>query len=170
MTRERTAEIVFDGGTRFVATTGTGRSLVFGDQPGENEHSPVESIVASLAGCAGMDVIAIATKKRQAIDRYEIHAVGDQRDDYPQVLTEVTVTHEVWGTDLAEAAIRRAIELSATKYCPVNAMVSAGATRVSHRYVIHSSGTTPFEAEGEVVTTGPYRRPDVIPTAGQVIS
>ena len=135
MTRDRIVEVVFDGGSRFVATTGTGRSLVFGDRPEENEHSPVESIVASLAGCAGMDVISIATKKRQAIERYEIHAVGDQRDEYPQVLTEVVVTHEVWGRDLAEAAIRRAIELSATKYCPVNAMVSAGATSVSHRYV-----------------------------------
>jgi uncharacterized OsmC-like protein len=78
------------------------------------------------------------------------------------VLTEVTVTHEVWGPDLSEAAIRRAIELSATKYCPVNAMVSAGATEVHHRYRIHATGESPFETEGEVVVTGPYRRPDVI--------
>ena len=78
-----------------------------------------------------MDVISIALKKRQNVDRYEIHAVGNQRDEYPQVLTEVTVTHEVWGADLSEPAIRRCIELSATKYCPVNAMVSAGATTSS---------------------------------------
>ena len=86
-----------------------------------------------------MDVIAIALKKRQNVERYEIHAVGNQRDEYPQVLTEVTVTHEVWGVDLSEPAIRRCIELSATKYCPVNAMVSAGATTVHHRYAIHST-------------------------------
>ncbi len=162
MTRERRVDLVHEGAERFVAQTATGRSLVFGDQPGENEQSPVEMIVSTLAACSAMDVISIATKKRQAIDRYEVHAVGDQRDEFPQVLTEVTVTHEVWGANLSEAAIRRAIELSATKYCPVNAMISAGATVVHHRYRLHVTGPTPSESEGEVVSTGPYRRPDVL--------
>ncbi len=162
MTRERIAEVVLEGKDRFVARTGTGRSLVFGDASEANEYSPVESILASLAACSAMDVIAIALKKRQNVERYEIHAVGEQRDEYPQVLTEVTVTHEVWGIDISESAIRRCIELSATKYCPVNAMVSAGATTVHHRYAIHSTGAAPVEAAGEVITTGPYRRPDVL--------
>ena len=163
MTRERRADLVFEGGSRFVAQTATGRSIVFGDEVGGNEHSPVEMIVTALAACSAMDVISIATKKRQAIDRYEVHAIGDQRDEYPQVVTEVTVTHEVWGANLSEAAIRRSIELSATKYCPVSAMVSAGATVVHHRYRIHGTGPTLLEVEGEVVSTGPYRRPDVVP-------
>jgi putative redox protein len=162
VTRTRVAHLVHEGGERFRGVTGTGRVVTFGDAVDANEYSPVESIVAALAACSAMDVISIARKKRQAIERYEVHGEGEQRDEYPQVLTEVTVTHEVWGPDLSAAAIRRAIELSATKYCPVNAMVSAGATQVHHRYVIHGSGASPFEAEGEVVATGPYRRPDVI--------
>ena len=109
-----------------------------------------------------MDVISIATKKRQAIDEYRIHLRGDQRDEYPQVYTEIEVVHEVTGPDLSEAAIRRAIELSATKYCPVSAMISAGATVVHHRYRIHSTGAKPYEAEGEVIATGPYARPDIV--------
>jgi putative redox protein len=109
-----------------------------------------------------MDVISIARKKRQGIDAYEIEATGSQRDDYPQVLTEVDIVHVVRGTGLSEAAIRRAIELSATKYCPVSAMVSAGATVVHHRYRISSAGAQPFEAEGLVISTGPYRRPDIL--------
>jgi hypothetical protein len=76
------------------------------------------------------------------------------------------VTHELVGRDISEAAIRRCIELSATKYCPVNAMVSAGATVVHHRYRIASSGAAPYEAEGEVIATGPYARPDVIEDQG----
>jgi putative redox protein len=163
VTRERRADLVHEGGDRFAAQTATGRSVVFGDESDQNEHSPMEMIVTALAACSAMDVISIATKKRQAIDRYEVHAVGDQRDDYPQVLTEVTVTHEIWGANLSVAAIRRSIELSATKYCPVNAMISAGATVVHHRYRLHVTGTSPREAEGEVVSTGPYRRPDVVP-------
>ena len=162
MTRERIAHAVHEGGERFSVRTGTGRAVVFGDDAATNELSPVESIVASLATCSAMDVIGIAIKKRQVVERYEVHAVGDQRDAYPQILTEVTVTHEVWGPDLSEAAIRRAIELSATKYCPVNAMVSAGATTVHHRYRLHDTGAAPRDTEGEVVATGPYRRPDPI--------
>ena len=160
MTRERITHFVHDGGERFRGQTGTGREIVFGDDPDVNELSPVETIVSALAACSAMDVISIATKKRQAVERYEVHAVGEQRDDFPQVLTEVTVTHEVWGRDLSEAAIRRAIELSATKYCPVNAMVSAGATVVHHRYRITSEGERPYTAEDEVIATGPYRRPE----------
>jgi len=29
--------------------------------------------------------------------------------------------------------------------------------------VVRGTGDAPFEASGEVVVTGPYRRPDVIP-------
>ena len=78
------------------------------------------------------------------------------------MFTEIEVVHEVAGPDLSEAAIRRSIELSATKYCPVSAMISAGATVVHHRYRIHATGAAPYEAEGEVIATGPYARPDVL--------
>jgi putative redox protein len=162
MSRTRTATLAHEGGMRFVATTGSTRTIVYGDRFEANELSPVETVVVSLAACSAMDVIAIARKKRQQIGRYAVHVRAEQRDSYPQVLTRVDVTHEVEGPAVEEAAIRRAIELSATKYCPVNAMLSAGATEVHHRYVVRGTGAEPFEAEGEVVVTGPYRRPDEV--------
>jgi putative redox protein len=162
MTRLRTATLVHEGGMRFVATTGTTRTIVYGDTIEQGELSPVETLVVCLAACSGMDVAPIAAKKRQQISRYEIKVEAIQRDEYPQVLTRVDVTHVVEGPVVEEAAVRRAIELSATKYCPVNAMLSAGATEVHHRYVVRNSGPQPFHAEGEVVVTGPYRRPDIV--------
>ena len=161
MSRDRTARLVHDGEGRYHGTTGTGRRVTYGDAAAENELSPVEMIVVSLAGCSAMDVWAIAVKKRQSIERYEVAAIATQRDEYPQVLTEITVTHEVTGPGISEAAIRRAIELSATKYCPVNAMVSAGATEVHHRFVITDTNDMSTTG-GHVITTGPYRRPDVL--------
>jgi putative redox protein len=162
MSTVRTATLVHDGGMRFIATTGTKRTIVYGDEAPTGELSPVETIVVSLAACSAMDVISIAVKKRQEISSYRIHVEGSQRDEYPQVLTRVDVVHEIEGTVVDEVAIRRAIELSATKYCPVNAMISAGATEVHHGYRIRNTGPEPFEAEGEVVVTGPYRRPDIV--------
>jgi putative redox protein len=162
MSRIRSATLVHEGGTRFVATTGSTRTIVYGEAFEQNELSPVETVAVSLAACSAMDVYPIAMKKRQVIDRYAIHVEAEQRDEYPQVLTRVVVTHDVTGPGVDEAAIRRSIELSATKYCPVNAMLSAGATEVHHRFRVVNTGPEPFEAEGEVVVTGPYRRPDPI--------
>jgi putative redox protein len=163
MSNLRTATLVHEGENRFVATTGTHRSILYGDSIPANELSPMETVTVSLAACSAMDVISIAEKKRQVISRYAIRVEGIQRDEYPQVLTRVDVIHEVDGPGVEEAAIRRAIELSATKYCPVNAMLSAGETEVHHRYVVRNTGDEPFEAEGEVIVTGPYRRPDPVP-------
>jgi putative redox protein len=157
----RTAVIEHIGGSDFRSMTGTGRLIDFGDVK-RGYLSPVETVLVALGSCTAMDVISIATKKRQAIDAYRIHVRGDQRSEYPQVFTEIDVVHEVTGEAISEAAIRRSIELSATKYCPVSAMISAGATVVHHRYRIHSTGASPYDADGEVIATGPYARPDVL--------
>ncbi len=162
MSKLRSATLVHEGANRFVAVTGSNRTVVFGDTVDAGELSPMETLTVSLAACSAMDVISIAEKKRQVISRYAIRVDGIQRDEYPQVLTRVDVIHEVEGPAVEEAAIRRAIELSATKYCPVNAMLSAGETEVHHRYLVRNTGEQPFEAEGEVVVTGPYRRPEVV--------
>ena len=147
---------------KFHAEPSSGHPYDFDDRESNTGGSPVETVLAALASCSAMDVASIVSKKRQDISSYSIEVTGDQRDEYPQVFGEITVVHVLEGSNLSEAAIRRAIELSATKYCPVNAMVSAGATVVHHRYRIRSGGAHPYESEREVLATGPYRRADVI--------
>ena len=162
MTRQRSAEIRHLGGMRFATKTGTGRTFEFGDAPEANQQSPVEIITAAVAACAGMDVVAILEKSRAEISDYTVRVEAIQRDEYPQVLTRVEILHEVAGPRVTEAGVRRAIKLSAMKYCPVNAMLSAGATEVHHRYRVRGTGARPLDASGEVIVTGPYRRPDPI--------
>ena len=147
---------------RFETTTGSGRTMVFGDEVERNEFSPVETVAAALAACSAMAVISILEKKRQVVDTYRVEVRADQRAEYPQVYTRIDVTHIVEGTVVLEAAVRRAVELSAAKYCPVNAMVSAGSTEVHHHFRMRCTGAEPNEAEGEVIVTGPERRPDIV--------
>lgn len=158
----RRAELRHEGGMRFAVATGTGRTIVFGDHAGQGEQSPVELVAAALAACSAMDVVSIMVKKRQVIESYTVSVSADQRDAYPQVYTRIELLHDVTGPDVTEEAVRRCIELSATTYCPVSAMLSAGETEIHHRYRVRNTGAAPFEAEGEVVVTGPYRRPEVV--------
>ena len=160
MTRNRTAVLRHGGGMRFDATTGTGRTLTFGDDHAANQQSPVELLTAAVAACAGMDVVSILEKKRQPPEAYSVRVEAVQRDDYPQVLTRIDIVHEVVGASVRELAVRRAIELSARKYCPVNAMLCAGNTEVHHRFTLRARPDAAPVAEGEVLVTGPYRRPD----------
>ncbi len=162
--RIRSAELRHEGDHRFSATTGTGRTILYGDDTAANEYSPVESIVVSLAACTAMDVIGILDKQRQAIDSYTIEVRAEQRDAYPQVLTRVEFVHIFEGTVVLERAVRRAIELSATKYCPVSAMLASGETEIHHAFRMRCTGLQPKEAEGEVLVTGPYRRPEIVPS------
>ena len=147
---------------RFDAETGTGRRYAFGDDAELNEYSPMETLAAAIGACTAMDVVSILEKKRQVIDSYRVEVKADQRAEYPQVFTQVDITHVVEGPVVVEAAVRRAVELSAAKYCPITAMGSAGASAVHHHFRMRCTGDVPAEAEGEVMVTGPDRRPDVV--------
>ena len=155
----KTAELTFTSGLHFDVDTGSGRTLAFDDSPGGG-LGPVETVLAALAACSAMDVISVALKKRQQVVTYRIHARGEQRDKYPQILTRIDLVHEIEGPGVSTEAIARCIQLSATKYCPVNAMLSAGATEVHHAYRVTRPGEPTEEAE--VIVTGPYQRPEIV--------
>jgi hypothetical protein len=75
------------------------------------------------------------------------------------VYTDIVVVHVVEGAVETEA-VRRSIELSATKYCTVSAQIAGGPARISHRYTIKRpahDGMPAGEESGEVVVTGPMR-------------
>ena len=151
--------------TRIVATIDPARSLMDArtdhDQhirldadPPEGDDaasSPKEAVLVALAGCTAMDVASILRKKRQTATSYEIEAVGESGDEHPKVFTTITVEHRVSG-DVEAEALRRSIELSVTRYCPVNAMLSATAT-ITHRYRLTKAGGESVEAL--VAVTGP---------------
>jgi putative redox protein len=151
----RQAELSHEDGMRFSVVTGSGRRLVLGTNAEANEHSPVELVVAALAGCAAMDVASILAKKRQVVDSYTVTIVAIQREEHPQVLLTVELLHDVAGPVLAAEAVRRSIELSATTYCPVNAMLSAGSVRIRHGYRARRTGPDGFDVEGIAAETGP---------------
>jgi putative redox protein len=145
-------------GMRFTATTGSGHEVVLDDGQGNTGARPVEMLLVGQAGCTAMDVISILRKKRVEVTSYAVSVQADQRDGvHPAIFTRADVIHEIEGSAVDEAAVRRAIELSATRYCSVAAMLSAGTVEIHHRYRI-TGGPTPIE--GEVLVSGPHADPD----------
>lgn len=138
---------------RTEATTGTGFSIVLDSAESEPRTgaSPREAVLVGLAGCTAMDVASILAKKRQVPERYEIAVEADEAPSPPHVFTRIVIEHQVSGPVEPEA-LRRAVELSATRYCPVSQMLSHS-VRIEHRYRLRR----PEQAEDSalVVITGP---------------
>ena len=85
---------------------------------------PMEMIALGLAGCTGMDVISILRKKRQQVSQFEVRVNAPRSAEHPKVFTKALITYIVTGSNVEEVAILRAIELSMTKYCPVQVMLA----------------------------------------------
>ena len=150
----KTAEIQHDGGLRFVARTGSGFEIAMDDETGGTGPRPTELLAVALGGCTAMDVASILEKKRQEVTRYAIRVEGTQREAHPHAFRRVEITHEVEGPALDVDAVRRAIELSATRYCSVSTGLASGIAELHHRYAVTSTlGASPVE--GEVLVTGP---------------
>ena len=157
----RTVTVDLEGqGLRFVARTGSGHTIAMDCAEGDSGPRPAELLVVAQAGCTAMDVASILRKKRQAFTRYEVRVSAEQRDDPPpHVFERMRILHVVDGPVDIEA-VRRAIELSATKYCTVTANLASGATEIQHTYLVH--GPDGGEHYGTVVVTGPYEVPSAL--------
>lgn len=151
------ASITLDGaGMRFVGRVGSGHAFVLDDNAGDTGMRPSELVPAALAGCTAMDVISILRKKHQVVTSYEVTAAGEQAEDHPHEFRRIDVVHIVEGNVDVEA-LRRAIELSATRYCSVGGTLSSGVTEIHHVYRLRTVGGE--ELSGDVVATGPHREP-----------
>lgn len=92
---------------------------------GENGAArPMEFIALGLAGCTAMDVISILRKKKQPVTDFKVRLHADRAEEHPKVFSHAVIEYLVRGENVDEAALLRAIELSAEKYCPAQAMLS----------------------------------------------
>jgi putative redox protein len=122
------ANVTWHQGLSFTGKADTGFEVPLGAdaEVGGNDDGfrPLELMAVSLAGCTAMDVISILKKKKQEITGFDVKVQADQAEDYPRVFTQAVITYHVTGHAVDEAAVLRDIELSATKYCPAQAMLS----------------------------------------------
>jgi len=114
-------------GMSFTGGADSGFTVSLGADPAvggaDDGFRPLELMLVSLAGCTAMDVISILRKKQQPVSGFNVKVRAERAEEHPKVFTRITILYHLTGRDLDEAALRRAIELTATKYCPAQAML-----------------------------------------------
>ncbi len=118
-------------GMRFNAVGGAGKKILLDSSPdfggADAGPTPMELMLMALGGCTGMDVIELLRKMRQQVTGYQVRVEGERAGEHPKVYTSIKVEHVVVGENLDPAKVHRAVELSATRYCPASAMLKKAA-------------------------------------------
>ena len=81
----------------------------------------------SIAGCSGMDIVAILQKMQVKVQRFETTVEGERSNDHPRVFKDIEVVYMFWGDALPEDKLQRAVQLSMGKYCSVANMIDKAA-------------------------------------------
>ena len=101
--------------------------------------TPKQLVVAGLAGCTAMDVVALLKKHKQSIESFEVETeVEKSSGGYPEVFTSALLTFRLKGAIDPARAIE-AVMLSQTKYCGVSAMLSK-AFPIRYRIELNGEG------------------------------
>jgi putative redox protein len=85
--------------------------------------SPKKLLLASLAGCTGMDVVSLLKKMRVDITGFEIDIEADLTEEHPIVFSEIRMVYRFFGNNLDRSKVEKAIQLSQERYCGVSEML-----------------------------------------------
>jgi putative redox protein len=122
------AKVSWKGRMSFTGSADSGFEVPLGTVPAvggdEDGFKPMELFLIGLAGCTGMDVISILRKKRQEVTFFEVKVQSERTDAHPRVFTRILVEYILAGPNLDMSAVERAVDLSTTRYCPGQAMLS----------------------------------------------
>jgi len=115
----------------FVGESGSGHSVVLDGSPDHGGRNlgvrPMEMLLMGLGGCTAFDVVLMLQKSRQKIIDVEVSLDAERATDIPHVFTRIDAHFKIWGTDLSEKHVERAVNLSAEKYCSATKMLEKSA-------------------------------------------
>jgi len=126
----------------FVAESGSGHAIVVDGSPEIGGRDlgprPMELMLMSVGSCSAVDIVMILKKARQPIDACEVEVAGKRAETDPKVFTHIHLHFIVSGAGLSESHVKRAVTLSAEKYCSASIMLQKAA-EVTHDYEIRGT-------------------------------
>lgn len=127
----RSVELTKIGANRFKATNARGGETYFGNGGEDPDFTPVEMLLAALAGCGAIDVDLVVGKRASA-ESFRLTASGDKvRDEQGNHLVNLAVTFDLVypegeAGDAARAVLPRTLEQVQDRLCTVSRTVSLG--------------------------------------------
>lgn len=126
----------------FLGEAGSGHAVVMDGPPdmgGRNLGArPMEMMLLGMGGCTAFDVVHILKKSRQDVTDCIAELEAERADSEPKVFTRIHVHFVIKGRELNDAKVRKAVELSAEKYCSASIMLGNAGVAISHDYEIIS--------------------------------
>ena len=127
-------------GAMFVGESGSGHSVVMDgpeDLGGRNlGPRPMEMLLLGTGGCSVYDVMSMLKKSRQQVVDCRVELDAERADAVPAVFTRINMHFVVTGVGLKQNQVKRAVELSAEKYCSASIMFGAAGVEINHSFEI----------------------------------
>ncbi|WP_428311130.1 OsmC family protein [Hydrocarboniphaga sp.] len=122
----------------FIGETGSSHAVVIDGPPdigGRNLGArPMELMLLSVGSCSAVDMVHILKKARQPVSDCSVEVDGRRADTEPKVFTDIHLKFIIKGKGMNENQVKRAVELSADKYCSASIMLKRGGVNVTHSY------------------------------------
>ena len=134
------ATVKWTDGAMFVGESGSGHTVVMDgpeDLGGRNMGCrPMEMLLLGTGGCSIYDVMSMLKKSRQNVVDCKVEIQAARADAVPAVFTKINMHFVVTGIGLKESQVKRAVELSAEKYCSASIMLGAAGVEMTHSYEV----------------------------------
>jgi len=132
-------------GMSFLGESGSGHATLMDGAPefgGRNlAPRPMELILIGTGGCTCFDVVLILRKARADVRDCVVEIDSERAETDPKVFTRIHLQFTVTGRGLKADQVRRAIDLSAEKYCSASIMLAKTA-EITHDFTIVDVGGT----------------------------
>ncbi len=123
----------------FLGESGSGHGIVIDGPPEHGGRNlgvrPMELLLLGVGSCSAFDVVHILKKSRQPVSDCEVKVMAQRSETVPKVFTRISLHFVVSGRNLDEAAVQRAVQLSAEKYCSASIMLGKAA-EIEHSFEI----------------------------------
>jgi len=119
---------VFNGKMAFTADINGHQILMdtTADDGGDDSGpSPKRLMLASLAGCTGIDIVSVLNKMKVEFSDFSISVHAALSADHPKIYNLVKVTYKIKLAEEDKSKMIKAVNLSIEKYCGVFAMFSS---------------------------------------------
>ena len=123
----------------FVGESDSGHAVVMDGPPDGGGRNlgirPMEMVLIGMGGCTAYDVLHILKKSRQDVEGCSVEIEAQRADSVPKVFTQIHIHFIVRGRALTANSVKRAVDLSAEKYCSASIMLGKTA-EITHDFEI----------------------------------